>query len=444
MYNLKDNIAALATTPGASALNIVRVSGSSEVDSVFKKLTKKTTLPRPNTCYPYIIYNKNKKIDQVIISYYSSPKSYTGQHMLEISVHGGGVVADQIMSILLSYGCRVAGPGEFTYRAFVNNKIDLIQAEAINGIINAKSQKASQYQINNLVGGVSNKLLKYQKKIKNFLLLIEQELDFSEEEIEENITKDLLDDIEKLNNEIKKTIKNACYEINVELPRIVIIGSPNAGKSSLFNKIVGYDKAIVTNIKGTTRDVLEANIKINNRDVCLIDTAGLRSTKNKIEALGIEKTKKEIKNAALVFVLSEKNPFKLKEKFCVLNREAEWVCITNKIDINKKNPLSQFNLSCKNNEGINELLTWISTKVNSMYDKKYSNKKYLLNDRQGIILNNITKKISLSIKKYPSHQDLAIFCVEIRGVLDLFSDLIRPIDNNDIINQIFGDFCVGK
>ena len=212
--------------------------------------------------------NSGKIFEQAVVSYFKSPKSYTGENMLEISSHGGYVVANKIIKFLISNNFRLAKPGEFSFRAFINNKINLIQAEAVNGIINSQNSSSLSYQVKNL-GGLSNIVEKSYNEIKNLLILAEHEIDFSEDEITLTQQSEYISILKQISKKIHKTIENAYYEELNDLPRVVIVGKPNAGKSSLFNRIVGYERAIVTNIKGTTRDVIEVRLSLNGKSISL-------------------------------------------------------------------------------------------------------------------------------------------------------------------------------
>ena len=256
--------------------------------------------------------------------------------MLELSTHGGCVISNKIIEIIINGNARLALPGEFTYRAFINNKINLIQAEAINGAIQSDNSLDSHYQISNLKGGLSDIVKNSYKKIRDLLILAEHELDFVEDEITFTKSNEYLKRIALIENKIKSIIKLSCYENYIDLPRVVIVGKPNAGKSSLFNNIVGYNRAIVTDIKGTTRDVIEAKLNLHGNNIALMDTAGIRTTKDKIEKMGIKKTTEEIKAASFVLVVDEENPKKIIKRIKKNNPAAEWIGILNKIDLEKR------------------------------------------------------------------------------------------------------------
>ena len=447
MYKLKDNIVALATTPGNSALNIIRLSGNKNVVKIFKKLTKKKSNPVPNTVFPYYLYdNHGKLFEQAVISYFKSPKSYTGENMLEISSHGGYVVANKIIKILISNNFRLAQPGEFSFRAFINNKINLIQAEAVNGIINSQNSSSLSYQVKNLTGGLSSVVEALYNKIKDLLVLAEHEIDFSEDEITMTQQSEYISILKQISKKINKTIENAYYEELNDLPRVVIVGKPNAGKSSLFNCIVGYERAIVTNIKGTTRDVIEVRLNLNGKSISLLDTAGIRKTRNKIEEIGIEKTNNEISNCNIALVVDEKDPVEIIKNLKDIYKNIFFVPILNKCDLKKNIQTNQdvFQISCATKHGIDKLLTWLSTKIEETYKTKYSENNFLINERQNLLLTKILSKIKKLLKNFETHKDLVFLSSDLRGVLSLFDDLVRPLDNDDILNEIFGGFCIGK
>ena len=276
------------------------------------------------------------------------------------------------------------------------------------------------------------------------LVLAEHELDFSEDEITLTQERIYINRLIEINKIIKDTLERACHENNTHCPRVVIVGKPNAGKSSLFNKIVGYDKAIVTNIKGTTRDVVEVQLSLSGKNINLMDTAGIRKTANKIEKLGIKKAKEEIQKADIVLVLDELNPQKQIIQKKNYNKKATWVSIINKIDCVNSSKKADFSISCKNNLGINELLTWLSTKIESIYSKNYESGNIMINERQNKILRQIEARSSTVAKKYKKHHDLVLLCSDLRNILICFNDLIKPVDNGQILEEIFGGFCVGK
>ena len=339
MYRLNDDIVALATIAGKSALNVVRVSGSSSL-KLYKKITKSKVVPRPNYVKLMYLYHPIKKqiIDQATIVYYKGPKSFTGEDCIEITTHGGVVIVNQLLDALLASGAREALPGEFSYRAFINNKIDLLQAEAISSIVNATNDLDSYYALSSVRGKLSSSIQKSHDAIKRIITTGEHELDFNENEIDFTKHATYIEEIKGAAKIIKNIIDQSyTTEDDKSGLKIVITGLPNVGKSSLFNILVGRSRAIVTSQKGTTRDILEQPIYIKDHLVTLIDTAGIRRANDKIEKIGIKKSLQEIKKADIVLVVDDADPRdvfeKIKEK---LNTKTVFL-IQNKTDLYDKN-----------------------------------------------------------------------------------------------------------
>ena len=444
MYSLNDNIVSLATIPGKAALNVIRLSGNDDLFFLYKKLTHKKKKPRPNFNHLCNIYNQTKVLDQAMCVFYRSPKSFTSENMLEISTHGGKIIVNQIISLILDLGARQASPGEFTYRAFINKKVDLVQAEAINNAVLATNQINSFYHIDAIKGGLSKELKKTQTIIKNTLTIIEHELDFNEDEI--NFIKK-----ETIEKKLAQIYKNICSVLNSSFfeetsshIRVAIVGFPNSGKSSLFNLIIGDDRAIVSKIKGTTRDTIEGNIIYKNTDFTLVDTAGIRKTKNKIELLGINKTIQEIQKASIVVCIDEKDPLKIKKRMQAHIKDKPCLLILNKIDLNPSHSSSKnIKVSCKTKEGIKRLLTQLSTTIEKNINEYFQKYSLFINKRQHSLLLSLKQQTKRTQKNY-GEGDAAVLASDLRGLLDLFNGLFKPTNNEEIINTIFKDFCVGK
>jgi len=447
MYLLNDDIVALATIAGKSALNVVRISGSSSLE-VYKKITKSKVPPRPNYVKLLSLYHPIKKqiIDQATIVYYKGPKSFTGEDCIEITTHGGVIIVNQLLDALLASGTREALPGEFSYRAFVNNKIDLLQAEAIPSIVNATNDLDSYYALNSVRGNLSSSIQKSHDTIKKIITVGEHELDFTENEIDFTKHSTYIKEIEKATKIIKKIIDHSyTTEDDKSGLKIVITGLPNVGKSSLFNILLGRSRAIVTSQKGTTRDILEQPIYIKEHLVALIDTAGIRKTNDKIEKIGIRKSLQEITKADIVLVIDDTDPLAVFEKIKVKLNTKTVVLIQNKIDLYDKNINKNIiNISCKNKTGIKKLITLLSTTIQTKLDVFSQQHSYLINKRQKKILGHIYRGLLQGSAEYQSHKDLSLCLSSLYGVLDSFNTLLRPIDRDQILNDIFGDFCVGK
>jgi len=448
MYALNDNIVALATAPGPSALSVVRCSGPNVLSYLKKLLSVRRLMSSKTASLRTIINPKTKEVlDRAVVVFFKGPKSFTGQDVVEFSLHGGSVISKKVIASLVSLGCREASPGEFTYRAFINGKIDLIQAEAINSIIQTNKEINAFYALKNIDGFLSRSLIKIQKKLINLITYIEHELDFTEEEIEHLSIKNYLIKTQKI-IDLAEQISTSSFvgsEQKTDL-EISIIGKPNAGKSSLFNLLVGQERSIVTRVSGTTRDFISSSFAIGGIVVDFVDTAGIRSSVNKIEKRGIQKTFERIALSDIVLFVSTKNPIEeFKSLNIKTNQRQKIIFIHNKTDISGtiKNK-SVFNISCKKNAGINKLQTKLSTLIKTQKDSFYSKNKYLISNRakKGLSLfSSLLEKSSLDLK---NSKDLVVFVSSLYAALEAISDSINPINKEDIINSIFKGFCVGK
>ena len=445
MYKTNDTVVALATVPGRAALNVVRLSGNETVLKLYKKITKKRVAPKANFAHLCNVYKKTKIIDQAVCVFYRSPKSFTSENMLEISTHGGKIIVQQIIGLLLDLGARQASPGEFTYRAFINQKIDLSQAEAINAAISSSNQISSFYHINSIRGGLSKKIQKTQEKIVDALTIIEHELDFNEEEIDFLGEHKIIEILKGLCGSVEKVLDSSFFQEKETSIRVTIVGVPNSGKSSLFNLIVGDNRAIVSEIRGTTRDTIEGNITYKNADFTLVDTAGIRRTSDSLELLGIEKTVEEIKKASIIICVDDKNPKKIQTKIKKYLTNKECLLVLNKTDLFPSAPKTKhIGVSCKTKSGKKDLLTLLSTAVQKNTNEYFQKYSLFINKRQLLILKGLLKESKGVLKEYKENKDVVILASNLRGVVDLFDDLLKPVDNQKIINNVFKGFCVGK
>ncbi len=431
MSKNKDTIYALSTPFGKSAIAVIRVSGK-ETIKIFKTITKvKKIIPNKTN----LLFLKNNKtlIDQALVVYFKSPNSFTGEDVLEISCHGGYAVIDKIYKTLEDLNARLAEPGEFTRRALLNNKIDLVKTESISDVINAETEKQRELAIKNLSGGLSEFTLKINQKITSVLANIEALIDFSDEDLPKNILKRIKEQNKNIINEISKEIKNA--EISKPIKdgvMVAIIGKPNTGKSSFINYISKKNVSIVTNIPGTTTDAVTSAVDIKGVKFTFTDTAGLRKHKNKIEEIGIKKTKEIIKKSDINLVFldrSEKNKYE-----DVPNK----IFIESKSDIRKRKKTTKKNIyiSSVTGSGIPELLKKIY-------------KKTVINNAEPPILSrerhvNIMKKILKTLKSLDFDNSLDIIAYEYRLALDLSLEINQKFDIEKILDIIFRDFCIGK
>ena len=385
-----DTIAAIATSMGRSAVNIIKISGPESISIVSKIFTKDLSKLEPNTINYGFIKEGNELIDEVLVSLFTSPNSQTGEDIVEINTHGGISVTNKVLELVLSNGARLAEPGEFLKRAFLNGKKDLIEAEAISDLINAKTEEARKMSLKGLSGELSKKIKTLRNKILNIIANIEVNIDYPEYEDAIIYTNELLktnineiqSDLEKLVKESEKgTLLN--NGINVG-----IVGKPNVGKSSLLNLLINEDKAIVTDIEGTTRDIVEGNITINGVTLNLIDTAGIRETNNVVEKLGVEKSKDIINKSDLIIALFDiSRPFTLEDEAILSSIKAKKsIIILNKTDLPTKIDLNKFTsynvikTSVKEDIGKDELLNMIK-ELFSLNEIETGDFTYLMQDK---------------------------------------------------------------
>ena len=445
MYNVKDNIVAIATVPGKSALNTVRCSGPGVLD-LYKHITGLTKPPTPNYTHLKTVYHNSAILDQLMLTYFKGPKSFTGQDMLELSLHGGLIIVKKVISIIENFNFRQALPGEFSYRAFINGKIDLIQAESISSIIESNNNLDIIYLLNNLKGGLSKKIDEISNDLKELIAYIEHELDFEEDEIE-------FIEIEKYIQKMKTLYKcsiellEASYLANENKSNIdiSIIGRTNVGKSSLFNHLVGYNRSIVTKKRGTTTDTIQVELIINDISVTLTDTAGIRKTKEIIEKEGISRTYNAIDKSNIILYVDNKDPVSEAQKYIDMMRNKQILFIQSKSDIEKHiNDKKVFKVSSKNKSGIKALLTSLSTSISKHSDKFQSNNTYLINGRQKKIIKSFSKNMLKTIQVSRKTKDMVVIVSQLRYCYEDLTCLSGYKDKNEIINNIFKGFCVGK
>ena len=431
MSKYNDTIYALSTVPGKSAIAIIRISGKDAI-KVLKKISSIKEI-KTNKINVLFLNYKGVSIDQVVALYYKAPKSFTGEDVVEINCHGGFAVISKISKTFEKLGLRLADPGEFTKRALLNNKIDLVKTESISDIINAETDKQREVAIKNLSGGLSQFIKKINKNLTLVLANLEAIIDFSDEDL----PKGMLYKIKEQNKNIIKKIQIELKNAELSKPirdgiKIAIVGKPNTGKSSFINFISKNDVSIVTDIPGTTTDSITSSIDIKGFKFTFIDTAGLRKHKNKIEKIGIQKTKEIIKKADLNLVFLEKNE---KNKY---NKVQNKLFIKSKSDkrrkINKKT--THYNISSITGEGVNLLLKDIYKKT----IKKTKNTPVLSRERHINIMNQVLK-ILKSIN-FNQNQDIVAF--QVRLALDLSLEINQKFDIEKILDIIFRDFCIGK
>ena len=440
--NTEDTIIAQCTAEGHGAINIIRISGSS-LFQLYQSLTKSKKKPAPNSIFFKHVYINNRKVDEAMVSFFKGPKSFTGEDIIEINCHGGSFVTKKIIRRLCkSPKIRLALPGEFSFRAYYNGKIDVIQAESINELIKSETNVHANKSMENIGGQLSAKIKLIRKEVVNTSSFCEYGLDIDESENQDTILKQIekkLSHIQKLTNSILSC--NLYSKVVEKGFRIALFGRPNVGKSTLFNSILGYDRSIVSSFSGTTRDVVEATLEINGYSVKLIDTAGYRNTKDQVEALGINKTKKEINKADIIIYMGEN--IKDLESFSKFDLKKRVITVLSKSDINECSGYD-LSLSSKNGVGIKELLTELSTKIIDITSDKSINSEYYINDRQQQVLKRLLEKIISLRSQLKSSRSLDIVSELMKDIVNDVDEIVSPIGREEVIDNIFSSFCVGK
>ncbi len=435
-----ETIVALATPAIKSALAIIRLSGNDCFKVVSKVFSKDLKLNPKRAIHFGYIKDKEQVIDQVVLLTYVAPNSFTGEDSVEIICHGSMLIANQIIEVLLSNGARMANNGEFSSRAFLNNKIDLVQAEAINDIINATSKEAKQLSLLALEGENSKLFTPIQEKIASLLSSIEVNIDYPEYEDIEVVSKEKVistseEIIKELNQLIDKGEHDRIYKEGV---KVAIVGKPNVGKSSLLNALLKEDKAIVTPIAGTTRDIVEGDFTLEGVPIHLSDTAGLHESDDLIEQIGISKAKEGIENADLVlFIKDDKDD---DDELYSLIKDKNHLIVYNKKDLIKNQDSRNIYISAKNKD-IGALLTKMKEVLNiSSLDVHPS----FNNTRQLAILKRIVSSLALAVQDAKNDEPIDLISTSILLAYNASLELLGKSNKNDLVDEIFSRFCVGK
>ena len=448
-----DTICAISTSIGIGAISIVRVTGSEAVDIVSSVFSVDLHDKETHTIhYGHIRYN-GETIDEVLVMLMRGPKTYTKEDIIEINCHGGINSTKKILEVLLSSGCRLAEPGEFTKRAYLNGRINLLEAESVNDLIVAKNDAARIMAINNVDGILTKKIRTLRDKIAKILANIEVNIDYPEYtdelEVTNNLMNEYLTDISKELEGLVNGAKNG--RMIKEGINVAIIGKPNVGKSSILNALLDEEKAIVTNIPGTTRDIVEGSITLEGVQINLIDTAGIRDTEDLVEQIGVDKSKKTADNADLIMMVLNNNEKVTDEELELINKynSDKLIILINKTDLDSKLDLpSEFNTKVIHGNtveinGLDELKNTIISKFNlaSIVNKDMS---YLSNVRQIDLVNKANDAITSAYKSAQDNLPVDMIEIDLKKAWEYLGEIIGDSYQEELVDNIFQNFCLGK
>ena len=452
----KDTIVALSTAPGVGAIAVIRLSGDTAIeitDKVF--IGKRLARAASHTLHFGVISDEGNKIDEVVIGLFKNPRSYTGEDIIEISCHGSPFIQQQIIQLLIKNGARLAKPGEFTMRAFLNGKMDLSQAEAVADLIAAQTQASHDIALKQMRSGYGETLKQLRFELIHFASLIELELDFSEEDVEFAERSHMVHLIDKINVELDRLIRS--FELGNVIKNgvnTVIAGRPNAGKSTLLNALLNEERAIVSHIAGTTRDTIEEELNINGVIFRLIDTAGIREAKDEIEKIGVAKTMEKIKTSTLLIYMFDVNAMTPEEVRSDLNNLVEagdrMLVVANKIDTPEGGKLlAQFfefepdcYISSLEKTNIDELKSIMYKKI-VQEDFNFEN-TVVTNARHLEALNKARTTLPEVLQSLNNNESGDLTALSIRYALNAIGEITGQVTNEDLLDNIFRNFCIGK
>jgi len=460
--NLTDTISAVSTAPGEGGISVIRISGMDSfaiIQKVFSKNKNEFSeidIEKMNSHTVHLGYifdeDKKKLLDEVLITIFKNPNSYTGEDIIEISSHGGNYISRKLLSLILNKGARHAEPGEFTKRAFLNGKMDLSQAEAVADLIGAQTNAAHNSSIKQLEGSLTKLVNEVKDDIVNVTSLIELELDFSEEDLEfvkkDEVKQKVEKIIERLERIISSFIKGRIIREGV---RLVIAGKPNSGKSSLFNFLLKTNRAIVSDIAGTTRDFIEERLIIDGLLFNLIDTAGIRKSDDIIESEGIKRSYTKMEEADLILYLvdSSENENEILNGIEIFKREFEKkksLLIFSKSDLNKSEKFKEgIHISLLRDESIEDLKKEMLRKISIDNITGQSGDELIItNLRHRICLENVVKSLRETLSTLDDGMTGEFLSVDLRNALSYLGEITGEVTNDDILNNIFRNFCIGK
>ena len=456
-----DTICAIATPIGEGGIAIIRISGDKALEIASKIFVAKNKQDIKNMKsytmrYGNIIeYSTGEMIDDVILSYMKNPRSYTGEDVIEVNCHGGVVATNKVLEEIVKAGARLAEPGEFTKRAFLNGKLDLSQAEAIMDLIKAKTDLSMKSALMQSKGALSKEINELRKYLLNVLALIEYAVDFTEDDedvVDDNLINQVKDGISKTINKINVLLKSADEgKIIRDGLNIVIVGKPNVGKSSLLNALLRQKRAIVTDIPGTTRDIIEEYINLDGIPIRITDTAGIRDTDDTVEKIGVEKSKEKIEEADLIILMldTSRDIDYEDEQIIEAVKDKKYVSLLNKVDLERKLPLdiiesldNKIEISAKTGVGIDELKEMIK---NLFFDGKIDSESLIVsNTRHKQALYRALENCEIALSRVNNNEFLDLISIYITASMKSLGEITGDELEEDLLNKIFSEFCVGK
>ncbi|WP_314393476.1 tRNA uridine-5-carboxymethylaminomethyl(34) synthesis GTPase MnmE [Leptotrichia shahii] len=454
---LFDTIAAISTPKGEGGIAIIRISGDKSFEILDKIFVKKN--PNANLGFYKLNYgfikDGEKTVDEVMAVRLKAPKSYTCEDIVEINCHGGTLVSEKVLELVLRNGARHAESGEFTKRAFMNGRIDLSQAEAVMDIIQGKTEKSVSLSLDQLRGDLRDKVNQFKKALLDITAHVNVVLDYPEEGIDDPLPAELRNNLEEVYEEANRLIDS--YDTGKKIKegiKTVIVGKPNVGKSTLLNALLHEERAIVTHVAGTTRDVIEEIINIKGVPLVLVDTAGIRKTDDIVENIGVEKSKQFIEKADLVLLVLDASKELENEDIEVINQIKEnkkkVIVLLNKIDLNRKIDLEGYNLgnivkiSAKDNIGIEDMQEKIYSYIMEEDVENSSEKLIITNIRHKTALEKTKDAIKNIFETIDMGLPMDLISVDLKEALDSLSEITGEISSEDILDHVFGNFCVGK
>ncbi len=450
---MEDTIAAVATTIGESSINVIRISGKDSINVANKIFSKDISNVQSHTVHYGFIMEDKEKIDEVFLSVFRSPKSFTTEDIVEISVHGGSASVNKVMELVLSNGARLAEPGEFLKRAFLNGRIDLTQAEAVGDLINAQTESSRKMALKGVDKTIFSEINELKEKVLALIANIEVNIDYPEYEDAVVVTKEMINETnEFIREKVNKLLKNSKKGLLIKNGlKIVIVGKPNVGKSSILNSLLKENKAIVTDIKGTTRDIVEGTLMIDGVKLDILDTAGIRETNDVVEAIGVKRSVDAIDEADLVlFVIDSEDGFNSEDKE-VLDKikDKEILVVYNKNDkkenykVDELNGYNFINISTFDSDMIDKL----KDKISELFDLKSiaeSNYTYISNARQIALLNKSLSIVDEIENAVNNDLEVDMIEIDVKRLWETLGEITGEVGSDDLLNEIFSKFCLGK